>query len=126
MKKNGCNELPTHSLGGGTSKKQPPQTLRLLKRQLDINPRLTAKQLKKENPKLLSTTSIRTIQRRLHDDIGYKKLEAKRKPLVTEKQRKKRLEFAKKYKGRTADDWKKVMFTDESYFYVGDSAGQKV
>jgi transposase len=40
------------------------------------------------------------------------------KPLLTEKMKKKRLAFCKKYKHWTAADWESVMYSDESTFRV--------
>ena len=93
----GSKSLPTHAHGGGFPKKQSPRTLKLLKRQLDVNPTLTARKLKEENPQLLGETSVRTIQKRLSGDLGYKKVKARKKPLITCAQKKRRVEFARKY-----------------------------
>ena len=40
--------------------------------------------------------------------------------------KKKRLQWAKKYKSWTVDQWKKVMFTDESHFLVRGKHSQFV
>jgi transposase len=39
-----------------------------------------------------------------------------KKPYLSKKHRQKRLQFARKYKEWTAEDWKKVVWTDESKF----------
>jgi hypothetical protein len=39
-----------------------------------------------------------------------------KKPLLTEKMKKKRLAFAKKHRSRTERDWARVMYSDESTF----------
>jgi hypothetical protein len=41
---------------------------------------------------------------------------AAQKPLITDKMRKKRLQYARKYKGWTKEQWGQVMFSDESTF----------
>jgi hypothetical protein len=38
------------------------------------------------------------------------------KPLLTQAMRGKRLAFCKRFRNWTVDDWKKVMFSDESHF----------
>ena len=46
--------------------------------------------------------------------------------MVTEAQRVKRLAFAKKYSSWTQEDWRKVLWTDESVFRISDTKGMKV
>ncbi|KAG2193075.1 hypothetical protein INT47_008900 [Mucor saturninus] len=41
---------------------------------------------------------------------------ARKKPFINEKQRKRRLEFAKQHQNWSLEDWRKVIFTDESSF----------
>ena len=76
-------------------KKTRPRTLNILKRQVDNEPSITARQLKEMNPNLLSNVSIRTIQRRLHVDLEFRRQVAKRKPLITARQQRNRLRFAR-------------------------------
>jgi hypothetical protein len=38
------------------------------------------------------------------------------KPLITESMKNDRLEFARRYEHWTVEDWKKVMFSNESHF----------
>lgn len=51
--------------------------------------------------------SKRTVQRRLHD-LGYSSRRPAKKPKLTPKMMEKRLEWAKKYRNWTEDDWKTV------------------
>ena len=51
---------------------------------------------------------------------------ARRKPLISEINRKKRLAFAKKYKNHDADFWKNVIFVDESKFTLFQSDKKQV
>ena len=83
-------------------KKQPgrprltgPRTLNILRRQVDAEPSISARQLKERNSRLLSTVSIRTVQRRLHVDLEFRRRLAKRKPMITAKQKRDRLNVAK-------------------------------
>ena len=41
---------------------------------------------------------------------------AAKKPLLTKAMKKKRLDFCRKYKDWTSEQWQKVMFSDESTF----------
>jgi transposase len=67
---------------------------------------------------LSTTVSQRTLQRTLHSE-GMFSFVAARKPLLTEKQKKDRLDFAKKHLNWTIKQWKKVIWTDEVIFHVG-------
>lgn len=57
--------------------------------------------------------SIDTIKRRLREAGLFGRV-CRKKPLLSEKNRKKRLEFAKKYRDWTVEQWKKVLFSDET------------
>ena len=61
--------------------------------------------------------SRRTAQRRLHER-NYKKCLKTRKPFVSSVNRRKRLKFAKLYRDWTVDQWKKVVWSDESPFVL--------
>ena len=58
--------------------------------------------------------SKRTVQRRLHD-LGYISRCPAMKPKLTQKMRQKRLEWAKKYRNLTEDDWKSVKLIQMQY-----------
>lgn len=51
--------------------------------------------------------------------LGYRRCAARRRPLLKKIDYKRRLQFAKEHKDWTVDDWKRVIFTDESIFKVG-------
>ncbi|XP_068225449.1 uncharacterized protein [Palaemon carinicauda] len=121
-KAGGEKEIPVHTHGGGLLKKQSPRALRFIKSKLEANPTLTAKQLKESFPNVLGETRVRTIQKRISGDLGFKKVKAKKKPLVTEKQRKARVVFCKKVKVWPIEGLRKVLFTDEATFYTSDPA----
>lgn len=58
-----------------------------------------------------------TVRRRLLAN-GLRGCTARRKPLLTDDHRKRRLAWAKKYAKWTAEQWGKVIFSDESNFYL--------
>ncbi len=64
--------------------------------------------------------SSRTVLRRLFGS-GLVARKPKRKPLLNKKMRKNRLEWAKRRQSSTVDQWKQVIFSDESRFNVGRS-----
>lgn len=61
--------------------------------------------------------SITTVRRRLKE-AGLNGRVAKRKPLLRAVNKQKRLEFAKKHRNWTIDQWKSVLWTDESKFEI--------
>lgn len=60
-----------------------------------------------------SKPSVDTVKRRLREGGLFGRI-SRKKPLLSKVNRKKRLEFAKKYIVWTAEDWKKVLFSDET------------
>ncbi len=88
---------------------------RVMKRKLLLSPTTTAKQMKKAIPGLANVT-VRAIQ---HVSLKKLKLPSRvmaKKPLLTKRMKEQRLEFANQYGHWGVDDWKKVMFSDESHF----------
>ena len=119
--KAGDDEVPTHSHSIGRPKKYSPRTIRMLKKEVEIRPWLTAKRLKEENPELLGDSCDRTIQRCLSTkDLQYKNGPAKRKPLMTARHLKNRIAFCKLHLEWPLEEIRKVMFTDEATFYISD------
>ncbi|KAJ4437154.1 hypothetical protein ANN_17289, partial [Periplaneta americana] len=90
------------------------------------NPRISA-------PKLVSEIELatskkvhaQTIRRAIHKR-GYNGRIARKKPYVCERNRRKRLHFAKKYENRGEDWWEKALFSDESKFNVFGSDGRQM
>ena len=81
----------------GRPRKTSARTLNIIKRQVEVYPTITSRQLKEQNPELLGNVCTRTVRRRLHEDLGYTRCAARKKPLVTYKQRMNRLQFARKH-----------------------------
>lgn len=67
--------------------------------------------------------SRRTIQRTLYS-MGYNSCTALRKPSVSERNRKIRLNWARERRLWTMDDWKKVVWSDESRFTMFQNDGK--
>ena len=57
--------------------------------------------------------SARTARNVLHQE-GLKAMHMVKRPLLTRSHKRKRLEFAKAHKDWTAEDWKQVIFSDET------------
>lgn len=62
-----------------------------------------------------NSVSTRTVRRRLHS-VGLKGRRARKKPLLTNFQRRRRLDWAKEHRFWTVEQWRKVIFSDESHF----------
>ena len=58
-----------------------------------------------------------TVQRRLYE-YQLKKVVKRKKPFVSPANRRKRVEFARRYRHLTVEQWKKVLWSDESPFVI--------
>ena len=80
--------------------------------------RLTGRQLAAAlNSTHQTTVSVSTVKRRLQD-AGLHGRIAKKKPYLRLANKKKRLRWAKEHRHWTLEEWKKVLWTDESKFVV--------
>ena len=112
----GEDEAVTRKVGSGfASRKVDDNIKKKLKKKLWESPTLTAKQLKTRIPEL-AEISTRTIQRICKNELQLPSRKMANKPLLTERMMAQRLEFAHEYAHWTTEDWKKVMFSDESHF----------
>ena len=64
------------------------------------------------------------MRRRLLEE-GFVSRYSAKKPFLTLKMKKKRLQWAKEHKNWTLDDWKSVIFSDESKFNLLNSDGAR-
>lgn len=126
FKEDGERLEPKPKPKSGRPRKFTERTLNSIKRQDNIQPSITAREIKDRNPRLLGNVSLRTVQLRLHDDLGFRSFKARKKPLINERQRTNRLNFCRKYSTWGEDDWKKVLWTDEATFFVTGSTAKRV
>ncbi|KAK3861586.1 hypothetical protein Pcinc_032498 [Petrolisthes cinctipes] len=91
----------------GRPRKTTKLTDHLLKIAMTRNPRLTTKGLKNMYPKLVAGVAVQTIQHRLQHHLATPSSVATLKP---------RIDFALAHKNWTVDDWKHVLWSDESTF----------
>ncbi|XP_042228798.1 uncharacterized protein LOC121870891 [Homarus americanus] len=122
----GEDELPAPLPKFGRPKLWSPRTLQVISRQVGSNPSLTAHEVRERNPCLLSHVSLRCVQQVLHDDLGFKSFRARRKPLLTKKQKENRVKFCKKYEVWDLETWKSVLWSNEATFSVTGSSGGRV
>ncbi len=79
---------------------------------------LTAIQVRMRIPEL-EDISVKTIQRACKQTLKMPSRTMRKKHLLTERMRIQRLEFANAYRHWDEDDWKQVMFSDESQEHGG-------
>lgn len=80
------------------------------------NRRLSASQLRDLWEKKKTVVSTKTIRRALKD-IGLRSCVARRKPLLTDTQIANRLAWALEHQHWTVNEWRRVLWSDESTFY---------
>ncbi|KAG0713990.1 hypothetical protein GWK47_014976 [Chionoecetes opilio] len=90
----GDDDLPRKRLPPGRPRKTHPRTLNIFKRDVDKCPSISGRQLKENNHVLLGEVSVRTVRRRVHDDLGFKHFVARPKPLLKEVQKRFTTDFS--------------------------------
>ena len=75
-------------------------------------------------PRLQKKNSVPTINRRVQE-VGFGHRVARKKPWLNIKHKFKKLQFAKTYSKFKTDQWKKVLFTDESPYKLINSKGKQ-
>uniref|UniRef100_A0A3B3YRI5 Transposase Tc1-like domain-containing protein n=1 Tax=Poecilia mexicana TaxID=48701 RepID=A0A3B3YRI5_9TELE len=107
---------------------RPRKTLKRQDKQLKAicleNRKSTTKQMKHKWEEAGVNVCDRTVRNRLKE-MGFQYRKAKRKPALTPKHKRTRLQWAKERQSWTVDDWMKVVFSDESIICIGqgDDAG---
>ena len=66
-------EIQLQCKSTGIPRKVGPRTLDIIRRQVDITPTLSARQIRENKPELLSHVAIRTIHQYLCVDLGYQR-----------------------------------------------------
>ena len=66
----------------------------------------------------LENVSIRTISRRLHEGSDFQSYWSVKKPFICERNRLKRIQWCRTHRHWTVEDWRKVIWSDESPFVV--------
>lgn len=108
-------------LRSGRKRKTDVRTDRLIVREAQRKPDVTAREIKE----LLNIPlDVSNIRRRLRQGQLYSAV-AKKRPFISDVNRKKRLLFAKKYYRKPIDFWKRVLWTDESKFEIMSSKRRK-
>lgn len=106
----------------GRPRKTTPWMDRRIKRISQNNPWLSAPRIIAEIPEI--RVGKRTVQRRLVESKLFSRRPAK-KPLISRQNRRKRLAFARLHLNWTLEQWKKVLFSDESRYMIFNSDGMR-
>ena len=78
----------------------------------------SARKLSKQLTRKKYPVSERTVRRYWRNTLGLKAYKIRVRPKLTEKQRAQRLQFCKERKNWTVEEWKRVLFSDESPFQL--------
>lgn len=109
----------------GRPRKITPREKNIIIRKIQRNPKLSAPILTAEyydeTKKKVHPETIRRVLR----DNGYHNRIARRKPYINERNRKRRLQFAKEYIEKPVSWWQDVIFCDESKFKIFGSDGKE-
>lgn len=97
---------------------------RYIMKKVKIDPRISAPKLKTDLESNLGICVSSETVRRVIRKNGLNGRIARKKPFISEVNKKKRIEFAKKYKKEDQTFWNNVLFTDESKFNLFGSDGR--
>ena len=118
--------------GGFASKKRSGrpkcttmQTDRLIRRCVILNPSETSSQIVLQLPPSRRISSS-TVRRRLSKQFGLRAYRPAKKPLLSKKNIQDRLMFCRKFESYTAEQWSKVLFSDETNVYLFHSTAPYV
>lgn len=99
--------------GRSRPKKISPATSRYLRRQVDRNPRVTAKELQEDLAVAGTDVSVATVRRTLHEQ-GLHARAPRKTPLLTSRHKQNRIQFAKNHLDKPQKFWDSVLWTDET------------
>lgn len=108
----------------GRPPKFDERQMRQIKRSCVASPRSSAADLLNQIG-ASGDCSVRTMQRTLNK-IGCKAVKPGRRPYLNDNQVRRRLQWAREHQHWTVDDWKQVLFTDETVIELRDEVPQYV
>lgn len=118
---NSINNLLRSGRPRATSNRQDRKLIQLAKTMR----RSTSKQLNAEWCNYKVNVSDRTVRNRLNEH-GFRWCKAKTKPRLTTQHKKARLKWCKEHVNWEFDDWKKIIFSDESRICLGTGDNKRI
>ena len=109
--------------GSGRPKKTSERLRRSLQRSSKSDPRKTAVDIAKEANEEFGVEISRQTASRIMEEANLFARRPAKKPLISKKNQKARLKFARAHLGWTSADWAKVLWSDESKFNLFSSDG---
>ena len=110
--------------GRGRRKKLSSTARRFLRRQIEKNPRVTAKELQKDLAATGIEVSVHTARRTLHAE-GFHARTPRRTPLLTHKHKKGRLCYAQGNLEKPQKFWNTIFGSDETKFELFGTMDQR-
>lgn len=112
------DRIELNNTNAGRPRKLTEAEERLVLCKITLNPRLSAPKITRDVSKeFKKDVNLETIRRILRRD-GFNGRIARKKPLINERTRKSRLEYAREYYQKEESWWPDVLFSDESKFNV--------
>ena len=93
-KEHPAGHIPCHKPIKRRPRKTSRKSDKLLKREVEKDSMISSTQLRRIHPNLFKNVLLRTIRHRLQKDLNMRLRRAAKKPLLTDKMKQKRLEFA--------------------------------
>jgi transposase len=101
--------------GGGRKRKTTKQQDRRILRAVKKDRKITGEEIRES---LELDVSDRTIRRRINESGEFKSYWATKKPFINENNRKKRVEWCMQHRDWTVEQWRSVIWSDESPFVL--------
>lgn len=115
-------DIPTsYENCGGHNKKFDERDLRHIRQVAVRNPRSTAAEIQQELGPIGDTVSLSTMKRALRE-AGCKTRKAKCKPFLNETHKARRYRWARDHEHWTLEQWRRVVWSDETMIHVNDGA----
>ena len=114
----------TRKGGPGRPRKTTPNQDRKIVSDVKRNPRLSCRDIQSINSDLNVSTA--TVRRRIVETGEFGSYFTTRKPFISKINRQKRLAWAKAHKNWTVDEWKRVLWSDESPFVLRFKRKQRI
>lgn len=112
------------AIGSGRKRKTSDSADRLIVLQVKRNRFTTAEEIREATG--LENVSNKTIRRRIFECSEFASYWAVRKPFISENNRKKRVQWCLEHRDWTVEQWRKVIWTDESPYVLRFNCSQRV